>query len=211
MNGFVDRLVLASASPRRREVLHQVGIPHLVRPSHVPELQQPGESPEAFVRRLATDKADAACRQHVLTPAPPPPPKTMPSCRYWFLGADTVVVLDDQVLGKPQDIHQAREYLELLQGTSHTVLTGYALLCTEIALREIGIDRSEVKFEPLSHVEIDLYLSLAEWPDAAGAYKIQGAAAAFVSSVQGSFPNVMGLPIHRICSILRDNQFRIGN
>ncbi len=203
MNRFVDRFVLASASPRRRELLHQVGIPHIVRPSHVPELQQTDESPEAFVVRLATDKANAAFRQNASRPGG--------GVRYWFLGADTVVVLNGRVLGKPQDKDQAGEYLSLLQGTSHTVLTGFALLCPAHNVSEIGIESSHVSFEPLTRDEIDLYLSLSDWSDAAGAYKIQGSAAAFVSSVQGSFANVMGLPIHRICTILRANQFRIGN
>jgi len=200
---FVDRLVLASASPRRRELLHQVGIPHIVRPSHVPELLQQGETPEAFVVRLATDKANAAFRQDASLAGG--------RVRYWFLGADTVVVLNDRVLGKPQDIDQAREYLSHLQGTSHTVLTGFAVLCPAHNVSEIGIERTRVSFESLNNEEIDLYLSLSDWSDAAGAYKAQGSAAAFVSSVQGSFANVMGLPIHRICSILRANQFHIGS
>ena len=203
MSGFDNRLVLASASPRRRELLHQVGIPHLVLPTHVPEFQQPGETPEAFVTRLAADKAHAAQQRFGMG--------SRTRARYWFLGADTVVVLNRRVLGKPQDKEEAHEYLSLLEGTTHEVLTGFAVLCPALMFSEIGIERSKVSFESLNSDEIELYLSLSEWADAAGAYKIQGSAAAFVSSLQGSFPNVMGLPIHRICSILRANQFRIGN
>lgn len=203
MSTLVDRLVLASASPRRRELLHQVGIPHIVCPTHIPEVQYPAETPNAFVKRLAYEKASAAEQQMVSTPNA--------GSRYWFLGADTVVVLRDRVLGKPQDIHQAREYLSLLQGTDHTVITGFALLCPALGLAETDIESTPVSFEPLGESEIELYLSFSDWADAAGAYKIQGSAAAFVRSVHGSFPNVMGLPIHRICSILRANHFRIGN
>ena len=203
MSGFDHRLVLASASPRRRELLRQVGIPHIVLPTHVPEIQQPDETPEAFVTRLAADKAHAAQQRLSMV--------SRTGARYWFLGADTVVVLDCRVLGKPRDKGEAREYLSLLEGKSHDVLTGFAVLCPALMLRDIGFERSKVSFEPLNSDEIELYLSRSEWADAAGAYKIQGSAAAFVSSLQGSFPNVMGLPIHRICSILRSNQFRIGN
>lgn len=199
----MDRLVLASASPRRRELLHQVGIPHIVCPTHVPEVQDPSETPSAFVERLAHDKASAAQQRMGST--------AKLGTRYWFLGADTVVLLHDRVLGKPQDVDQAREYLSLLQGTEHTVITGFALLCPALKLTETGIECTPVSFEPLSDSEIDLYLTFSDWVDAAGAYKIQGSAAAFVNSVHGSFPNVMGLPIHRICSILRGNQFRLGN
>ncbi|MCA1755587.1 MAG: Maf family protein [Spirochaeta sp.] len=203
MSSFDHRLVLASASPRRRELLRQVRIPHLVLPTHVAEIQQLDETPEAFVTRLAADKAHAAQQRLSMVSHTRP--------RYWFLGADTVVVLNRRVLGKPQDKEEAREYLSLLEGTSHDVLTGFAVLCPALMLSEIGIERSKVSFAPLNSDDIELYLSLSEWADAAGAYKIQGLAAAFVSSLQGSFPNVMGLPIHRICSILRSNQFRIGH
>jgi septum formation protein len=170
-------LVLASQSPRRREILERAGIPVCVRVSGVPENRQPGEKPEDYARRLARDKAEAVARH----------PGEM------VLGADTIVVLGDTVLEKPSDTAHAVEMLELLSGKEHRVITG-------ICLRYEGglvCDYAEttVHFMPLSSAEIEEYAASGEPLDKAGAYAIQGLASRFVDRIQGCYFNVMGLPV----------------
>ncbi len=180
-------LVLASASPRRRELLTARGIRFRVDASDVPELPVPGETPEGLARRLAAAKAQAVA-------------KRWPG--HFVLGADTVVVVDGVSFGKPADRADARRMLVALSGRSHRVLTAVALVDpggqTDDALVE-----SEVEFRHLSAAEIETYLDGDEPFDKAGAYAIQGAAAAFVRRVRGSFTNVVGLPMDEVCMLLQ--------
>jgi septum formation protein len=181
------RLVLASASPRRRELLAQLGVPFDVVVSDVPETPRPGECAEAFARRAARDKAAevARCRPETLV-----------------LAADTVVVVDGVILGKPRDRADARRMLEALSGRSHEVLTAVALIGPGHDARDLVV-RSTVEFRPLAAPEIERYLDSAEPYDKAGGYAIQGAAQRFVLSVCGSYTNVVGLPVDEVRELLR--------
>lgn len=179
-------LLLASASPRRRELLAARGIRFRVEASDVPEIQVPGETPERFAQRLAAAKALAVARR-------------------WpgdfVLGADTVVVVDGVSFGKPADRADARRMLMTLSGRSHRVLTAVALVDPSGPVDDVLVE-SEVEFRHLSPDEIEAYLDSDEPFDKAGAYAIQGAAAAFVRRVRGSVTNVVGLPVDEVCALL---------
>jgi septum formation protein len=181
------RLVLASASPRRRELLAGAGLVFEVVPSAVPEVQRTGESPAAFARRLAHDKAsDVAARR--------------PGC--CVLGADTIVVVDDTTLGKPEDRNQAQWMLQQLSGRAHRVLTAVVLIDPGGRREELVVE-SVVEFRVLEHGEIEDYLDSGEPFDKAGAYAVQGLARRFVTSVRGSYSNVIGLPMDEVVALLQ--------
>lgn len=170
-------LILASASPRRHELLLAAGIDHIVRPSHIPEVREPGESPEDFVRRLSREKAKACERSSVDT----------------VLGADTIVCLEGEVLGKPADAGDAVRMLHQLAGRTHRVLTGIHLQAQDRSVSDIAETR--VWFSPMSASEIEDYVSTGEPMDKAGAYAIQGFASRFVYRIEGCYQNVVGLPV----------------
>jgi septum formation protein len=183
------RLVLASQSPRRRELLAQLGLSFDVRPSDADETVHPGEPPRDYVLRVAREKARAVAGDLVLA-------------------ADTAVVLGDEVLGKPADDADARRMLRALSGTEHEVLTA-VVLRRDAALELDTVVSTRVVFAELSDREIDRYVSTGEPRDKAGAYAIQGAAIAFVRSVVGSPSNVVGLPIAETVALLRRAGFRL--
>ena len=169
-------LILASQSPRRREILSNAGIPCEVRPAHVDERRVPGESAEEYVKRLAREKAEAA-----------------PESAAGVLGADTVVVVDDTILGKPVDAEDARRMLRLLSGREHRVLTG---ICLRRGVRAIvDVEATRVRFVALSEAEIGDYAASGEPMDKAGAYAIQGIASKFIDRIDGCYFNVVGLPV----------------
>ena len=170
-------LVLASSSPRRKDILTAAGLPFVARPPHIPEERLTGESPEDYVHRLAEQKAEAVHAG---------PGEVV-------LAADTIVVLDHHVLEKPRDPPDARRMLEILSGREHEVITG---ICIRNSTAKIT-DRSvtKVRFAPLSAEEIDNYVATGEPMDKAGAYAIQGRASIFVERMEGCYFNVMGLPI----------------
>jgi septum formation protein len=179
-------LVLASQSPRRRELLEQLGIPLVVRPAHADEAVLPGEAARDYVLRIARDKARAVAGAIVLA-------------------ADTAVVLRGEVLGKPSGAEDARRMLRALSGTVHEVLTG---VCVRRATDALAIEldavvSTEVRFAPLSPAEVDWYVATGEPLDKAGAYAIQGAGGAFVVRVDGSVSNVVGLPLAETADLLR--------
>ena len=171
-------LVLASASPRRRELLAGLGVTFEVRPAHVPEVPAAGEPLRAFVERLARSKATAIVSDHELV-----------------LGADTVVVVDRELLGKPTDTENARAMLRRLQGRRHHVYTGVAIVGGGGGRTVSAVAETEVRFGPMSPEEIDWYVATGEPLDKAGAYAIQGLGALFVVSISGSYSNVVGLPL----------------
>ncbi len=186
-------LVLASASPRRRELLTQAGYRFEVRPADIPEDPLPGEDPIAYVTRLAREKAETVFRD--LTDASPKPEKNLV-----VLGADTTVALDNTILGKPEDAADAARMLRLLSGRTHRVITGVAVVTKKGA--EVAAEATAVRFLTLSDAEIADYVAGGEPMDKAGAYAIQGRAARWIPRIEGCYFNVMGLPLALVCSLL---------
>jgi septum formation protein len=177
------RLILASASPRRRELLEQLGFVLDVRPADTDETPREGEPPREYVLRVAREKARAIAGETVLA-------------------ADTAVVLGSAILGKPRDGQDARRMLRALSGTPHEVLTG---VCVRSGATErTALVSAEVRLDPLSDAQIDWYVSTGEPLDKAGAYAIQGIAGAFVRELRGSVSNVIGLPLAETLALLRD-------
>jgi nucleoside triphosphate pyrophosphatase len=180
-------LVLGSASPRRSQLLCTLGAEFAVEASDIPEVPRARESALAFAFRAAREKAEAVARRC--------PGK-------WVLAADTVVVVDGDILGKPADAADAAAMLGRLSGRCHSVITGVALADSEGALAETFAVESVVEFRPLQADEIEAYVATDEPFDKAGAYAIQGGAARFVTSVSGSYTNVIGLPIDEVRALL---------
>ena len=183
-------LYLASGSPRRRELLTQIAVPFLTQIAPIDENALPGESPIAYVERLARAKAQAglAALSDIADAV--------------VLGADTAVVLDGRILGKPADRDDALATLSALSGRSHQVLTAVALVSRERL--ESRVVTSQVTFRPLSQAEIEAYWASGEPQDKAGCYGIQGLAAVFVSQLQGSYSAVVGLPLCETAALLAE-------
>jgi septum formation protein len=182
------RIYLASASPRRSQLLQQIDIPHTVRPVAVDERPDVGEAPAAYVLRLAADKARALWAQL-------PEGDRLP-----VLAADTTVALEGEILGKPADLAEARAMLARLSGRTHEVHTAVAVLhAGQVAAR---VHTSEVSFRELSTQEIDWYWGTGEPADKAGGYAVQGMAAIFIRHIAGSYSGVMGLPLYETWELL---------
>jgi septum formation protein len=196
-------LVLASASPRRRDLLLQAGYRFEVHPAHIPEDPIPGEDPIVYVTRLAREKAEAVYRE--LSAANPAPEELRPLPKLdgqplVVLGADTTVTLDNAILGKPEDAADAARMLRLLSGRTHRVITGVALVTQTSA--EVAAEVTAVRFLTLSDEEIAEYVATGEPMDKAGAYAIQGRAARWIPRIEGCYFNVMGLPLALVSSLL---------
>jgi septum formation protein len=176
--------VLASASPRREELLRSVGVEPVIRPVSIDETLLPGESPEDLVLRLAAAKAGAAAGSGGSDGA------------VVAIGADTVVALGDEVFGKPSDDAEARTMLSRLSGCRHRVLTGVAVADGQQCWS--GLDESSVWFRELDAADIDCYVASGEPADKAGAYAIQGRAALFVDRIEGSYHGIVGLPLRLV-------------
>lgn len=179
-------VVLASGSPRRLELLRRLGIEPSVRPADIDESLLPGEAPDAHVARLAEAKADAIAR----------------GVGGLVIAADTVVVLDGEVLGKPIDHDDASAMLRRLSGRDHWVLTGVAV--RHDGRRAAAVEATEVRFRPISDDEIAAYVATGEPLDKAGAYGIQGAGGMFVDGIRGSDSNVIGLPLATLVRLAAD-------
>jgi septum formation protein len=183
--------VLASGSARRRDLLASASLAFEVEPSDVPEEPSPGEAPRGFARRLAAEKAhQVAARRREAGDARP------------VLGADTIVVVEGKILGKPRDRAEAGEMLRALSGREHEVVTGFAIVDDRGAARVEEVV-TVVRFRVLLDEEIEEYLESGEWLDKAGAYAIQGGAAGFALSIAGSYTNVVGLPLAQVVEALR--------
>jgi septum formation protein len=182
-------LYLASQSPRRRELLARLGLPFGVLDLDIPEQRQPGEPPEDYVRRVAREKAGAGLLKVV----------AVADAR--VLGADTEVVLDDDVFGKPRDPDDAAAMLRRLSGRTHRVVSVVWLVSASRESQVVSI--SEVTFAELDETMIAAYLATGEWEGKAGAYAIQGAAQAFIAHLSGSHSGVMGLPLYETAQLLR--------
>jgi septum formation protein len=198
-------LVLASASPRRRELLTQAGFTFHVHPANIPEDPHPNEDPIAYVVRLAREKAEAVFAQ-LKTPGGPCldsetwDSKNTDPQSLTVLGADTTVTLDNQILGKPENANDAARILRLLSGRTHRVITGVAVVTA--ARTEVAAEVTGVTFLTLSDQEIESYIATGEPMDKAGAYAIQGRAARFIPRITGDYPNVVGLPIALVTTML---------
>jgi len=199
-------LVLASASPRRRELLAQVGYEFEVRPANVPEDPLPGEDPITYVTRLAREKAEAVFRQIVAATESPGGRGLESTSPLTVLGADTTVTLDNEILGKPENGADAARILRLLSGRSHRVITGVALVTATGV--EVAAEATAVRFLTLSDEEIAAYIATGEPMDKAGAYGIQGHAARWIPRIEGCYFNVMGLPLALVCSMLESRDVR---
>jgi septum formation protein len=192
---FLDFVYLASGSPRRRELLQQIGVSFRVVGTGVDEAVRPGEAPAAYVARLAAAKADAGWAK-----ADAERTRSREPTDAAVLAADTAVVLDGKILGKPADRQDAEGMLRQLSGRTHEVLTA-------IALRAAGglesrISRSEVTFRSIAAGEVQDYWETGEPGDKAGAYAIQGRAAVFIADLRGSYSGVMGLPLFETAELL---------
>ena len=190
------RVILASSSPRRAELLDQIGVSYRVHAVDVDETRGDAESPADYVRRVALDKARAGWQ------------RANQNEGYVVLAADTAVVLDDKVLGKPVDRSDARRMLGMLSGRRHQVISAVALVWA--AGEDSLVNLSEVTFRDLLDQEIDAYWETGEPRDKAGGYAIQGQAAVFVEYLQGSYSAVMGLPIFETAQLLRKAGAGIG-
>ena len=197
-------LILASQSPRRAELLRNAGFSFEVRSAEVDERVHPNEPPLDYVQRLAKEKA-----LEVLATVPP---------GAWVLGADTTVAVDGESLGKPANAAEARRMLSKLSGRTHQVMTGVCLAWQRAdAIRpgagasgmereiecDVQAEVTEVEFAPLSEEEIAAYVALGEPLDKAGAYAIQGRASRWIPRIRGCYFNVVGLPVARVCAMLR--------
>ena len=181
-------IYLASASPRRSALLDQIGIAHRVQPVDVDETAHGGESPEQYVRRLAVLKAETLW-QRLAAPQRQP-----------VLGADTAVVLDDRILGKPRDEQDCVKMLTLLSARTHKVFTAVALRASDGCESRVNV--SEVTFRKLADEEIRRYWRSGEPADKAGAYAVQGRAALFIERIAGSYSGIMGLPLFETGELL---------
>jgi septum formation protein len=181
----MPQIILASASPRRRELLNQIHVRHLVQTADIDETPFSTESPETYVQRLALEKA-LACRQKFNPTLP-------------ILAADTTVVLGNQIMGKPQNEADAFQMLNQLSGNTHHVFTAIALLGNK---QNVVMSKTEVTFKILSENEIHAYWQSGEPLDKAGSYAIQGKGSLFIERINGSFSGVMGLPLFETAQLL---------
>lgn len=182
-------IYLASGSPRRRELLSQMAVDFAVIVPDVDESVQPGESAQAYVRRIAINKALAALPMRDSNTSRP------------VLAADTAVVVQKTIFGKPVNDDDARRMLKMLSGQAHQVMTAVALASEEKL--ETAISLSEVRFASMSEAEIDWYIQTGEGRDKAGSYAIQGLAAIFIETIRGSYSGIMGLPVREAGQLLK--------
>lgn len=190
------QICLASASPRRKTLLEQLGLRVRVIPLDLDETQADGETPEHYVQRLALDKARAG-RMHVGDMHPVVP----------VLGADTSVVLDGEVLGKPQDRDHGLAMLERLSGRSHEVLSAVAVVAA--GREQVRLQTSRVQMRPISAAERTAYWASGEPAGKAGGYAIQGLGALFIAYLEGSYSGVMGLPLYETAALLDDFEIKV--
>ena len=184
----LPKVILASASPRRAEILRTVGWPFETLPVDIDEARQQDEGAAAYVERLAREKAQRA--------------REVRGSDSMVIGADTIVVIDKEILGKPRDEDDAHRMLSQLSGCWHQVLTGVALIGGASAETRVAHEETEVKFAVMSADEIDWYVSSGEPMDKAGAYAIQGLGSRFIEGIQGDYFNVVGLPVRLLYELV---------
>jgi septum formation protein len=177
----LPKIILASGSPRRSEILNSVGWDFEKHVADIDETERPGEQPAAYVERLAREKAEKVASEH--------PGEIV-------LGADTTVVVDGQIVGKPLDLGDAKRMLRMLSGRRHEVLTGIAVV--RDGTTESALERTDVSFASMSEIEIQFLAENGEPLDKAGAYAVQAQAALFIEGIQGDYWNVVGLPVSTV-------------
>jgi len=187
-------LILASASPRRQELLRNAGVEFRVQPSDIPEVPLPGETPQVFAERVAREKARTVYQRNP---------------GEYVLAADTVVIVDDQILNKPEDAQDAARMLRLLSGRSHLVTTAVCLIGPKAAangpFEDVRCETTRVTFNRLSDADVQSYIASGEPMDKAGAYGIQGLASRWIPRVEGCYFNVVGLPVALVYGMLREH------
>ena len=207
------QIILASASPRRKELLERIGFTVKVMPSAVEELRLEGENPEGFVKRMAREKCLSVVNRLQTTlyatdaegkPAFVPPGGRRNAETRWVIGADTVVVLGDETLGKPKDTAEAAGMLRRLSGRRHRVITGFCIHDLSKDKEGIQAVSTEVLFKTLVPSEIEKYVAVGESMDKAGSYAVQGVGAYLVDSVVGSYTNVVGLPMCQVVEMMEE-------
>ena len=186
----LPKLILASASPRRAEILTAVGWEFEKQIADIDEIELPDENHEDYVRRLAREKAAVIAGNHQ---------------NALVLGADTIVVIENKIIGKPKDFDDARRMLKMLSGNWHEVLTGIALVKVTAGNFETKVDlqKTRVKFAELSEAEIEFLVERGEPLDKAGAYAVQAQAALFIEKIEGDYWNVVGLPVNLVYELLK--------
>ncbi len=184
------KIILASASPRRAELLRGIGVKFEIRPVEVDEIPRDGEPPREFALRMASEKAE----------------KGRKAGNELVIGCDTVVVVDETILGKPGNVEEARAMLRMLSGRSHKVITAVAVAGDR---QIVDCAETTVEFDPLDEEKIAWYVDSGEPMDKAGAYGIQGLAAVFVRRVDGPYDNVVGLPVNLLARMLKDFSYNI--
>lgn len=185
----LPKIVLASASPRRAEILRTVGWPFEIRPVNIDESRHPNEPAAQYVTRLAQEKANAA--KGVVAEI--------------IVGADTTVVIDEHILEKPVDAEDAKRMLRLLNNRRHHVITGVAVIDSQTSAMKVAHQTTEVRFAAMSDEEIDWYVATGEPMDKAGAYAIQGKGSRLIEEVRGDYFNVVGLPVRLLYELMKDD------
>ena len=191
----MEPIILASKSPQRQDILRRLNIPFVCIPSETDETFDPSLPPEKAVEQIALRNAEAVLRS----------PRTINTP--WIIAADTLIFSHGTPMGKPADVEQARSMLQSYSGAPHKVIT--AICCYDEKLHRLStrISSSNVCFKALSDAEIEWYLSTGEWQGAAGAYRIQGIAACFITKIEGSYSGIVGLPISELYDILKEHGY----
>jgi septum formation protein len=195
----MEPIILASGSLRRQEYFRLLGLPFSIIPSLIDEDIDGKVRPQECAENFAIRKVNKIIT--LLQKQPPP----------WICGADTIISVDEEIVGKPRDRDDAQRMLARLQGRSHEVITAIALFKGKDKTIDCRSVKSLVTFASLSEQEINWYLNTGEWQGVAGAYKIQGLASCFISEIQGSYSAIVGLPIHEFYVMLRENGYSYGN
>ena len=205
------QIVLASASPRRKELLERLGFSVKAIPAQIAEERLPEETADNYVKRLARDKVLSVVQRIRTTQYDAGPKrvsrvtgKAVDEALRWVVGADTVVVLGDRILEKPKDSADAYDMLLNLAGNSHVVMTGFCLYDMRKDKEGIQAVRTRVRFKPMTKSEIEKYLSVGESSDKAGAYAVQGVGSYLVESIEGSYTNVVGLPLCQVVQMMEE-------
>ena len=194
----MEPIILASSSPRRQEILTKLGIPFRVIMPEIDEKIPENLEPEVVAELFATKKVEAVMR-------------TIPSGQIipWIFGADTLIVLDGKIYGKPENQDQAADFLNEFSGKEQTVISAMALFNGKLNYLSTRINKTKVRFSKMSEQEIEWYVNTGEWHGAAGGYRIQGMASCFIEYIEGSYSSIIGLPIFEFYDILKEQGYSI--